>query len=86
MQHASNLQPRLFADDTNIFTADSSIDHLEQNTNHELLYLDIWLKSNYCKLSLDKTTYCIYSPKKKLLTYDCEVRIGDVIKKFDSVT
>ena len=85
MQHASNLQPRLFADDTNIFTADSNIDHLIQITNNELLNLDTWFKANHLKLSLDKTTYCIYSPKKKLLTYNDEIRIGDVVKRSDSV-
>ena len=73
MQHASNLQPRLFADDTNIFTADSNIDHLIQNTNNELLNLDTWFKGKHLKLSLDKTTYCIYSPKKKLLTYNDKI-------------
>ena len=35
MQHSSNLQPWLFVDDTYIFMADVSIDHVIQKTNHE---------------------------------------------------
>ena len=75
----------LFADDTNIFAANENITHLIQNTNTELEKIDTWFKANRLKLSVDKTTYCIYSPKKKLLLNTPEVRIGDVIQKSDSV-
>ena len=83
--NSTNLQPRLFADDTNIFAANENITHLIQNTNTELEKIDTWFKANCLKLSVDKTTYCIYSPKKKLLLNTPEVRIGDVIQKSDSV-
>ena len=83
--NSTNLQPRLFADDTNIFAANENITHLIQNTNTELEKIDTWFKANRLKLSVDKTTYCIYSPKKKLLLNTPEVRIGDVIQKSDSV-
>ena len=83
--NSTNLQPRLFADDTNIFAANENITHLIQNTNTELEKIDTWFKANRLKLSVDKTTYCMYSPKKKLLLNTPEVRIGDVIQKSDSV-
>ncbi len=83
--NSTHLQPRLFADDTNIFAANENITHLIQNTNTELAKIDTWFKANRLKLSVDKTTYCVYSPKKKLVMNTPDVRIGDVIQKSDSV-
>ena len=62
MANATILQPRLFADDTNIFASGTNFDVLIENTNVELQKLHAWFKANRLKLSIDKTSYCIYSP------------------------
>ena len=64
MANAIQLQPRLFADDTNIFASGRDIDALIYDTNIELQKLHTWFKANRLKLSIEKTSYCIYSPKR----------------------
>ena len=85
MPNATELQPRLFADDTNIFASGKNIDNLVQDTNTELQKLHIWFKANRLKLSIEKTSYCIYSPKKKPLPCTINVKIGEDIKRSSHV-
>ena len=81
MANATILQPRLFADDTNIFASGTNIDVLIENTNVELQKLHAWFKANRLKLSIDKTSYCIYSPKKNNPAPNIGIRIGEDIKR-----
>ena len=81
MANASQLQPRLSADDTNIFASGSDIDALVQDTNIELQKLHNWFKANRLKLSIEKTSYCIYSPKRNPPPCRVNVKIGEDIKR-----
>ena len=80
MANASQLQPRLFADDTNIFASGRDIDALVQDTNIKLQKLHNWFKANRLKLSIKKTSHCIYSPKRNPPPYRVNVKIGEDIK------
>ena len=46
MPNATELLPRLFADDTNIFVSGKDVDNLVEDTNTELQKLHIWFKAN----------------------------------------
>ena len=81
MANAIQLQPRLFADDTNIFASGRDNDALIYDTNIELQKLHTWFKANRLKLSIEKTSYCIYSPKRNQPSHKTNVRIREDIKR-----
>ena len=54
MANATKLQPRLFADDPNIFASGKDIDSLVEDTNIELQKFHTWFKANRLKLSIEK--------------------------------
>ena len=85
MPNATELLPRLFADDTNSFASGKDIDNLVEETNTELQKLHIWFKANRLKSSIEKASYCIYSPKKKPLLCTINVKIGEDIKRSSHV-
>ena len=80
-----NCYHDFFADDTNIFASGKDIDNLVEDTNTELQKLFICFKANRLKLSTEKTSYCIYSPKKKPLPCTINVKIGENIKRSSHV-
>ena len=55
----STASPRMFADDTNVSLASSTLHELENVLNQELQNLNIWLKVNKLSLNIAKTEYMI---------------------------
>ena len=52
---SSVLDPIMFADDTNLFYTDSSIQKIFSAMNEELASINQWLSSNKLSLSAQKT-------------------------------
>src|ERR1043165_8897911 len=72
---SSNLFFLLFADDTNIFSSQSSIETLINHTNTELEKVAELFHTNKLTLNLDQTNYIIFRPYKKKI-------ISNIISKF----
>ena len=85
MHQATNLRPRLFADDTNIFSFGSDLQLLTETTNAELSKIDCWLKSNKLMLSIEKTNYCVFSPKRNVDCSKIQIQIGGDISRTTSI-
>ena len=55
----------LFADDTNIFFSEKSIDYCFEIFNNELINLAEWFKANKQSINLKKTGYIVFGRGKK---------------------
>ena len=62
----STASPRMFADDTNVSLASSTLHELENVLNQELQNLNIWLKVNKLSLNIAKTEYMIIGSRQRL--------------------
>ena len=58
--------PRMFADDTNITFAASTLIDLENGLNSELRSLNQWLISNKLSLNVVKTEFMVIGSKQRL--------------------
>ena len=85
MHQATNLRPRLFADDTNISSFGRDLQPLTETTNAELSKIDSWLKSNKLMLSIEKTNYCVFSPKRNMDCNKIKIQIGGDISRTASI-
>ena len=65
----------LFADDTNIYFEDDSLQELEKKVNNELRKLYTWLSVNRLSLNIDKTNFVIFHPFNKPLKYNVTIKI-----------
>ena len=82
MAMALNFKPRLFADDTNIFSFDADINNLTTSIDEELKKLYEWFNANKLKVNLDKTNYCIFSPNRNMKNdHDIKITMGSDIKE-----
>ena len=66
----------LFADDTNIYYEDYSLQELEKKINKELRSLYTWLSVNRLSLNIDKTNFVIFHPFNKPLKYNVTIKIN----------
>ena len=57
----------LYADDTVIFTAASSIDQLQLNLSLDLNNVSNWLTANGLFLNLKKTEYVVFGTRQRLI-------------------
>ena len=62
---SQNLNFVLFADDTNIYQSNESIQALFANCNNELIKLSNWFKLNKLSLNASKTKYVFFHPLRK---------------------
>ena len=62
----STASPRMFADDTNVSLASSTLHELENVLNQELQNLNIWLKVKKLSLNIAKTEYMIIGSRQRL--------------------
>ena len=62
----STASPRMFADDTSVSLASSTLHKLENVLNQELQNLNIWLKVNKLSLNIAKTEYMIIGSRQRL--------------------
>ena len=61
--------PRMFADDTNITFAASTLTDLEKGLNSELRSLNIWLISNKLSLNVAKTEFMVFGSNQGLNSF-----------------
>jgi len=62
---SSLLQFVLFADDTNLFYCNKSIEVLEETVNKELDLLSTWFRANKLSLNVDKTNFILFKSRNK---------------------
>jgi hypothetical protein len=70
--------PLLFADDTNLFFAETNINVLTANINEELQRVSTWLKVNKLSLNVNKTQYMYFTSKRKYQTELINIAIDSV--------
>ena len=76
------MEPRLFADDTNIFNFGDKLQDLDKETNIELQKLNEWLKANKLKVNTGKTNYCLFNPKDKAEAQDIlTIKMDDILNQ-----
>ena len=80
---SSILEFHLFADDTNVFLSDTSIQKLELNLNIELGIVSHWLNANKLSLNIEKTSFVIFHPPQRKITYQMNLRISNNLIKQD---
>ena len=77
MPSAISLEPRLFADDTNLFNFGNNLTAMINNTNIELEKLDSWLRANKLMVNtISKTNYCLFHPSKTKSVDSYIVKMG----------
>ena len=64
MPNATSAKPRLFADDTWLFSFHANIEKLSLSINEELNMLNEWLKANKLLVNTSKTNFSIFVPSK----------------------
>ena len=70
----------LFADgDTNIFHKNKSLSQLLTIANDELTKLSLWFKANKLSLNISKTTYMLFSNRKKIMNGTINLMIDENI-------
>jgi hypothetical protein len=57
----------LFADDTNVFISDKSLESLFKRANCELKLISSWFKANRLSLNIEKTNFIIFRSHRKSL-------------------
>ena len=67
----------LFADDSNLFFAESSLESLETKVNLELKSVHNWLCCNKLSLNIDKTNFVIFHPPQKKLTKSISILVDN---------
>ena len=55
----------LFADDTNIYYENDSLEEMKKMINIELKKLSLWLRINRLSLNISKTNFVIFCPYNK---------------------
>jgi hypothetical protein len=63
-ESVQNGKVRLFADDTNLFFSNRSIDQLKTAANNSLTQLNNWFSANKLSLNIDKTCFTVFSNAK----------------------
>ena len=68
----------LFADDTNVFAIDKSIDTATKIMNDELQNLYMWLNANKLSLNIAKTHYMLFRPRNSQKQLNNQILINGV--------
>ena len=69
----------LFADDTNTFNKNTSLNQLFTITNSELTKLSVWFKANKLSLNISKTNYMLFSNRKYIKSDAIDLKIDKSI-------
>ena len=82
ISHSSHiLKNVLFADDTCLYASHSDLYSLIDSFNRELVTVNSWLKANKLSLNITKSTYIIFSRRKKVPPDIPNIIIDNVILK-----
>jgi hypothetical protein len=72
----------MFADDTNLFASNKSLDVLIEEINLEMDKVSDWLKINKLSLNIKKTHFILFHNRQRKIVSDVQVRInGKVIEQ-----
>ena len=74
---SSKLSFYLFANDTNMLSADNNLRHLEATFNNKLKNICDWLMANILTLNTKKPNFVIFRPRQKKLEYDINLNVID---------
>ena len=66
----------LFADDTNLFCRDKNLTSLQANINDELYNVNSWLCANKLSLNVDKTSFVIFHPPQRKVTFNFQLTLN----------
>ena len=69
----------LFADDTNIFNKNTSLNQLFTITNNELTKLSVWFKANKLSLNISRTNYMLFLNRKYIKSDAIDLKIDESI-------
>ena len=81
MPNATSAKPRLFADDTCIFSFHANIAKLSLTMNKELNMLHEWLKANKLLVNTSKTNFSIFVPSKNSQPSTGAISMGDNLSR-----
>ena len=80
------LDFHLFADDSNIFSSNKSLQALELLINDKLKIISNWLCCNRLSFNIDKTNFVVFHPRQKKSNYCINLSInGKCIKEVNTV-
>ena len=65
LNKTTNLDPIMFAGDTNLFYSNKNIDKLFETVNAELLNINKWFQANKLSLNPNKTKYVLFHKPRK---------------------
>lgn len=76
----------LFADDSNLFLANKSLEFIQDTCNTELKKIHTWLCANKLSLNIDKSNYVIFHPSQKRISVPINLKINNKsVKQKNSV-
>ena len=75
------LDFHLFADDSNLFCKDKSLQSLETTVNNHLIAVHAWLSSNKLLLNIDKSNFVIFHSAQKKVNYNFQLKINSISLK-----
>ena len=76
----------LYADDTNMFISDKSLDTLESKSNQELRLITEWTIANRLSINVKKTMYMIFQPHKAKHSQEMDICLANTTLKRVEVT
>ena len=75
--HCSNFFDfHLFADDTNLFCKHKNLTSLQASINSELSNVNSWLCANKLSLNIDKTSFVIFHPPQRKVTFNFHLTLN----------
>ena len=64
-----------FADDTNLFDTNKSVENLNKLLNHDMKQLNNWLSANKISFNVEKTELVIFKSPRKVLSDEIKIKI-----------
>ncbi len=77
-----NSNPKLFADDTNIFVVGKSLNEVELKANECLNQLQMWCSANKLTINFDKTCYTVFTPKNNVKLNSLSIYVGNKVIQY----
>ena len=74
---APKLKFHLFADDSNLFCTENSLQNLELITNEQLNLVSNWLCANKLSLNIDKSNFVLFHPSQKKVNFLMNLKMND---------
>ena len=66
-----------FADDTNLFNTNKSVENFNKLVNHDMKHLNNWLSTYRISLNIEKTELVIFKSPRKVLLDEIKIKLRD---------